>query len=350
MLPARVILGDCLQELPALAENSIDSMVTDPPCALNFMGKKWDTGAIAFHPDTWRKCLRVLKPGGHLLAFGGARTYHRLAVAIEDGGFEIRDCINWVYGSGMPKGNNIAKVYAPASDFAKQWAGWNTGLKPAHELVCLARKPIEEKTIAANVAKWGTGAINIDSNRIQMSPDDKRGDFSAFGELGEETCPNGIYSTGRKRSLQNPAQGRWPANVIRDGSPEVLDEFAKASRFFQECSLEDGEREDQYSNVFYCGKASPAERNAGLDDFPEKFATQVKNFHPTVKPLKLIRYLCRLITPPGGVVLDPFAGSGTTALAALLEGFGFIAIEREKEYYEIACGRVAACQINRGGV
>ena len=297
--------GDCLEVLRSMPDCSVDSIVTDPPYGLSFMGKKWDYDVPSV--DVWVECLRVLKPGGHLLAFAGTRTQHRMAVRIEDAGFEIRDMIAWVYGSGFPKSLDVSKAIdkaagaerevigetkkgaqtestgrygawgdgitptAPSTDAAKQWQGWGTALKPALEPITVARKPLVG-TVAENVLQHGTGAINVDGGRVEG--------------------------------------GRWPANFIHDGSEEATDLLKDSARFF------------------YCAKASKADRG--------------ENHHPTVKPTDLMRYLCRLVTPPNGIVLDPFNGSGSTGCAAVLEGFQYIGIEREAEYIAISEKRIEA--------
>lgn len=270
---------------------SFDSVVTDPPYGLSFMGKRWDYDVPSV--EVWAECLRVLKPGGHLLAFAGTRTQHRMAVRIEDAGFEIRDMIAWVYGSGFPKSHN------------GPWGG--TALKPAMEPITVARKPLDG-TVAANVLAHGTGALNVDGCRVGTS---KR----VPGSLSR--TPNAVYGPGLGGHAQDgtegghdPNLGRWPANLIHDGSEEPVALLGAAARFF------------------YCAKASKRDRGDG-------------NHHPTVKPTDLMRYLCRLVTPPGGVVLDPFAGSGSTGKAAVLEGFRFVGIEREAEYVDIARARMA---------
>jgi len=293
--------GDCKKLLATLPDNSVDSIVTDPPYELGFMGKSWDNSGIAYSVELWSQALRVLKPGGHLLAFGGSRTYHRLASAVEDAGFEIRDQIMWLYGSGFPKSLNLKD----------EWQGWGTALKPAHEPIVVARKPLIG-TVATNVLTYGTGALNIDGSRVGTTD----------------------------------ALGRWPANVIHDGSEKVLEYFGEPQRFF------------------YCAKASKSERNAGLEGLPEKgkvfngqnaepsgnakgsvenkFSTKPsQNFHPTVKPIALMRYLVKLVTPPNGTVLDPFLGSGSTAVAAILEGFNWIGCEMTEDYWPIIEERVA---------
>jgi site-specific DNA-methyltransferase (adenine-specific) len=286
--------GDCLERLKELPDNSVDACVTDPPYGLSFMGKAWDYDVPTV--DVWREVLRVLKPGGHLLAFAGTRTQHRMAVQIEDAGFEIRDMIAWVYGSGFPKSRNLDG----------DWQGWGTALKPALEPITVARKPLTG-TVATNVLEHSTGAINVDGCRV-----------------GDRT-------------------GRWPANLIHDGSDEVVGLFPQAkgatsnsspstnvgfTRGAKGLDKRSGYADDgSAARFFYCAKASKADRGDG-------------NSHPTVKPTELMRYLCRLVTPPGGVVLDPFMGSGSTGKAAVLEGFRFIGIEREAEYLEIARGRI----------
>lgn len=511
--------GDCLDVMKQLADNSVDSIVTDPPYELGFMGKSWDNTGIAYNVDMWKECLRVLKPGGHLLSFGGSRTYHRMACAIEDAGFEVRDMIEWMYGSGFPKSLNLGN-------------GYGTALKPAHEPVCMARKPISEKTIAENVLRWGTGGINVDGCMVGIN------EVIAFGKTKDKVPDANCYGKYNLRvgDNQNP-QGRFPANLIHDGSDEVLECFPEtksglmkqhieggnfnvygkqypryvetigdsgsAARFFanfpldricplcnvswckdsnkeenkwkstlalsaekngwttpaitefiarlsavpnqdarsdqsvgfaeilckkcktlialaiagiknsafskeelqvilgcignfNECiltqslacyaemqgntdttqimtsllklsgfvnhvttnSTPETERSEQRSCV-YSPKASKAERNAGCDGVePKRDADRTKddgsggdnprnrsntpkqNYHPTVKPKALMQYLCRLITPKGGTVLDPFTGSGTTLCSAIREGFEYIGIEMQTEYCEIAAKRI----------
>lgn len=368
--------GDNRDVLKELSDNSIDSIVTDPPYELGFMGKSWDASGIAFNVEVWKECLRVLKPGGHLLAFSGSRTYHRMAVAIEDAGFEIRDQIMWIYGSGFPKsldiskaidkaagaerevisevpafgigGNGIlnghnegatAKVTIPSTAAAKQWQGWGTALKPAHEPIVVARKPLIG-TVAANVLTYGTGGLNIDGARVGNEGGTARdGKANQSNDAGWENM--------RGHGIAELNAGRWPANVIHDGSDEVVEFFGEPQRFF------------------YCAKASKRDRNDGLDEFEQKqtsgggggigdyledvnsasgkFGSEKapqKNHHPTVKPTALMQYLCKLVTPPGGVVLDPFAGSGSTGKAAMYEGFNFVGIEMTEEYLPIAKARI----------
>lgn len=341
-MSVRILQGDCREVLKTLPDASVDAVVTDPPYELGFMGKGWDSSGIAFSPDVWASCLRVLKPGGHLLAFGGSRTYHRMASAIEDAGFEIRDQIMWLYGSGFPKSLNLNGEHQ----------GWGTALKPAHEPIVVARKPLTG-TVAENVMQFGTGAINIEATRIPgAKPDTTRG---AGGQNGRYAP---IAAQGR---IVDDGLGRWPANVIHDGSDEVLAAFPDAPG--QQGDLK-GHSKDRLSlgifgdmkaardapargdtgsaaRFFYCAKATRAERDAGLYGLPATTgAGGSRNIHPTVKPLALMRYLCCLVTPQGGVVLDPFAGSGTTGLAASQEGFNAILIEREQQYIDLIHARL----------
>lgn len=332
--------GDCLEILRTLPDNSIDSIVTDPPYGLSFMGKKWDYDVPG--TDVWIECLRVLKPGGHLLAFGGSRTYHRMVCAIEDAGWEIRDCIMWLYGSGFPKSKNGT------------WGG--TALKPAHETIVVARKPLIG-TIAANVQEFGTGALNIDACRVPLGDGEENPSIARY-ESTQQVGSNGWIHVNRganfdEAAKQSAALGRWPANVIHDGSDEVL-------AFFPVRRADAGSA----ARFFYCTKASKSDRNEGCENITEKQysndgrkipidnayqrnSSNSSNSHPTVKPTNLMRYLCRLVTPPGGVVLDPFMGSGSTGKAAILEGFHFIGIEREAEYVEISRARIENAESKR---
>jgi DNA modification methylase len=381
-LSVEILEGDCRDVLRTLDDSSVHAIVTDPPYELGFMGKAWDKSGIAYDGSVWTECLRVLKPGGFLLAFGGTRTYHRLACAIEDGGFEVRDMLSWLYGSGFPKGTDKAKI-------PPEWAGWNTALKPACEPICMARKPMQG-TLAQNLAQWGTGALNIDGCRI--------GETGARNN-GRAAGTNGIYGEIGATTPIDYNKGRWPANVIHDSSDEVLAAFPVAPRQIADASSSsssrktqtvygamkrgngrDGEasadaenagvvgfkmrpgarREDAGSaaRFFYCAKASRKDRNAGCGELPEKAMNwssgeqspgtfqspntnrAASNFHPTVKPTELMRWLVRLVTPPGGTVLDPFAGSGSTGRAASIEGFDAILIELNPEYAEIARRRI----------
>lgn len=374
----QVLQGDCLEVLKTLPDNSIDSIVTDPPYGLSFMGKKWDYDVPIV--EIWQECLRVLKPGGHLLAFAGTRTHHRMAVNIEDAGFEIRDTIAWVYGSGFPKSLDVSKaidkmhgaerevigekynkqrakgniackglntessfdpITAPATPEAQEWEGWGTALKPSFEPITLARKPIEG-TVAQNVLEYGTGGLNIDDCRV----DGDKWDRPSSNRNGY-TYQN-VDLRLRDIDKTSHPQGRWPANFIHDGSDEVLALFPetksgggdkhgrKSSTFMASTDWQsfkgtsNGGDSGSAARFFYCAKASKRDRDEGLES----------NHHPTVKPTDLMRYLCRLITPPGGVVLDPFCGSGSTGKAAVLEGFRFLGIDRESEYVELAKARI----------
>ena len=380
--------GDCLEVLRTLPDASVDAVVTDPPYGLSFMGKGWDHGVPGV--EFWTEALRVAKPGAHLLAFGGTRTYHRLACAIEDAGWEIRDCVMWVYGSGFPKSHDVSKaidkaagaergeeqphptnqckggqwckcqtldatgrysptkhpaITAPATDAARQWQGWGTALKPALEPITVARKPLIG-TVAENVLAHGTGALNVDGCRVGTDGGTAKGS-KPQGE------GKGIYGAGLHGvcEITHLDAGRWPANLIHDGSDEVVGLMGDAARFF------------------YCAKASKRDRDEGCEGLDEKDVGDEgrhtmsgampvnytardgigrtlprRNHHPTVKPTALMRYLCRLVTPPGGVVLDPFTGSGSTGKAAILEGFRFIGIERDAEYVQIARARIGKAE------
>ena len=332
-------LGNCKELIKDLEDNSIDSIVTDPPYELGFMGKKWDNSGIAYDVELWSECLRVLKHGGHLLAFGGSRTYHRMAVAIEDAGFEIRDQIQWVYGSGFPKSHNISKAIDKMAGDAKQWDGWGTALKPAHEPICVARKPLIG-TVAENVLKYGTGGINIDECRVGSDG----GCAGAGAGAGAR-----VYSVGLNGPFAKPVAGlgRWPANFIHDGSEEVLAGFPETqSGTFNQSQKKAVNKiyshftgytnPKQYNSnkgsaarFFYCAKASKKDRDEGC-----------YNHHPTVKPTDLMRYLCRLVTPPNGIILDVFTGSGSTGKAAILEGFRFVGFDMQSEYIDIASARI----------
>jgi site-specific DNA-methyltransferase (adenine-specific) len=345
----------------------VDSIVTDPPYELGFMGKSWDNTGIAFSKETWELALKLLKPGGHLLAFSGSRTYHRMAVTIEDAGFEIRDQIMWLYGSGFPKSLNIGKAIdkklgnereivgkgKPMSSLGvmhdddwksddsyketignSEYEGWGTALKPAHEPVVMARKPLSEKTIVTNVLKHGTGGINIDGCRVGLSEgsDAVKEVFPKRKTTNRKSRPDDNVFTnensGMKQEVNHYAdadpRGRFPSNVMHDGSDAVKEVFPTTSK-------SSGGDEGSAARYFYSPKVSKKERNQGVG---------VKNVHPTVKPVELMKYLCRMVTPKDGTVLDPFMGSGSTGMAAKYEGFDFIGIEREKEYFEIANARI----------
>ena len=488
----KIILGNSLEKLKELEDNSIDSIVTDPPYELGFMGKKWDNTGIANNVDLWAECLRVLKPGGHLLAFSGTRTYHRMAVAIEDAGFEVRDMIEWVYGSGFPKSLNIGKAIdkrggenigwfgdwlkewrkennIPQSKIAElfpsktggltgcvsnwelgnnlptneqfnlicetfdlpfkslkeaereyigtktsgigkaftkdgwgsghqevkitkgksEWEGWGTALKPAHEPICMARKPLAEKNVANNVLKWGTGGINIDESRVDYNGETPniggranhtRGDGYGFKELGE--------------NIEANTQGRFPANLIHDNSEEVRECFPESKSSdairrnnqskntgaengascygkYNDCDTtgysDSGSASRFFKSIIYNPKASKAERNKGCEGLEERDRKEewgdkfgavdrrlktknqstgtFKNHHPTVKPIALMEYLIKMVTPKSGTVLDPFMGSGSTGVAAKKNGYDFIGIDMTPEYIEIAKARINATEI-----
>lgn len=350
-MSTEIRIGDMRAILPTLAADSIDSIVTDPPYELGFMGKAWDRSGVTYDPATWQAAYRVLKPGAHLLAFGGTRTFHRLAVALEDAGLEIRDTLSWLYGSGFPKSLDVSKAIdkaagatretiregkavrrmiqgadqnatgswikdngreyvptetAPATAEAEQWAGWGTALKPAWEPIIVARKPLIG-TVAATVLAHGTGALNIEACRIKHASDEDLAVSLSKNPGRADLVTSGTFGANRPQQSVNTS-GRWPANV-------ALDEDAAAM-------LGDPAR------FFYTAKASRAERGA-------------RNDHPTVKPIALMQWLVRLVTPPGGTVLDPFLGSGSTGIAAHREGFGFIGIELSAEYAEIARRRMS---------
>lgn len=493
-------LGDCLEVMRGMPENSVDSIVTDPPYGLSFMGKKWDYDVPS--TEIWAECLRVLKPGGHLLAFAGTRTQHRMAVRIEDAGFEIRDMIAWVYGSGFPKSLDVSKaidkmagrlesgesvqalketlislfdasgktrkaidvecgfrasnyltlpgndkrpdpwvnvlpskekwvvikrtlgcdtdisgrldvlfaeaerevigrqtkarstsgasalptmggkvvykswdITAPATEAAAQWQGWGTALKPALEPITMARKPLIG-TVAANVLAHGTGGLNIDGCRVDA------GDGRPLIESKSEASLNAFGSgLNGSRSAGVTTHGRWPANLILSDDPDVVAAFPQAKG--QQGALTGSEPSSKTTNTFgefagrapseprgdtgsaarffYCAKASKEDRNDGchgmqemqyshdgretpIDNAYQRNSSNSSNSHPTVKPTDLMRYLCRLVTPIGGIILDPFMGSGSTGRGAVLEGFRFIGIEREAQYFEIAKARISSAE------
>jgi len=313
--------GNCLDILRTMPDNSVDAVVTDPPYWLSFMAKKWDYDVPS--TEIWAECLRVLKPGGYLLAFAGTRTQHRMAVRIEDAGFEIRDMLAWMYGSGFPKSHNLDGEHQ----------GWGTALKPAMEPITMARKPFKA-TVAQNVQEWGTGAINIDGCRI--------------GEEEIKTCakvPGKSFNSlapvsGFNGCEESTHLGRWPANVMHDGSAEILQGMGEAARFFYTPKACKSDRE----NGCFALPLVSYEMNRPPDSDVDLVPTVNRNFHPTVKPTDLMRYLCRMVTPTGGVVLDPFTGSGSTGRGAVLEGFRFIGCEMDADYIEIAKARILAAE------
>lgn len=310
----RLIKGDNREILKQFPDNHFDSIVTDPPYGIDFLGKSWDanTGAL----ETYQESLRVLKPGGHILAFSAPRTYHHLAVTLEQAGFEIRDQIMWIYSSGFPKSQDVGK-----NNDMPDWLGWGTSLKPAHEPICMARKPIK-LSIAKNVEKYGTGALNIDATRIPYADENdiktylnnkagpaERG-TGIHGEKINMFEKNVGYKNIKKKITREedlPEQGRFPSNVI-------------------------GEIEQPYQKYFYCPKISSKERHTG----------ESENNHPTVKPVALMEYLIKLVTPPNGIVLDPFNGSGSTGMAAVGLGFDYVGIDLDPNYIEISKKRVEA--------
>lgn len=418
--------GDNLPILKTLADNSVDAIVTDPPAGISMMGKDWDSDKggrdkwIEWMAGIAAECLRVIKPGGHALVWALPRTSHWTATAWENAGWEPRDRICHIFGSGFPKSTNISKQIdrmagaerevirferhgktalgvmnddtwqaqelvpytAPATDAAKQWDGWGTALKPAVEDYWLFRKPIEKRlNIAQNVLKWGTGGLNIDGCRIATDGERPQGSGNPIKNAPREAIQPG--RSGGNGGNTTSELGRWPAHLIHDGSEEVVRLFpvtgpSKAAArggtnpnpMDWGNSRSDGTlikgHDDQggsASRFFYCAKPAKRERDAGLEELEakqkvfngqsghsaglapgsveDKFTTApAKNFHPTVKALKLMTYLCRLITPPDGLILDPFTGSGSTGCAAMLEGFRFIGLEREEQYVEIAQKRI----------
>ena len=388
-MTVRIIQGDCLDVLKTLADASVDSCVTDPPYHLTtgkkggtgpasvnldtpqgrarvttgFMGMTWDGGDVAHNPAMWAEVLRALKPGAYLLAFGGTRTYHRLACAIEDAGFEIRDQIGWAFGSGFPKSHN------------GPWGG--TALKPAWEPIVMARKPLIG-TVEANWKAHGTGALNIDGCRVETSETLTGSGTPPLQYGGTNHRP--FHDTAIPRGMNQHDAGRWPANLIHDGSDEVLARFPEVPGQQRSVGPEHGAKDSvnvfgnygardtfnprgdagSAARFFYCAKASREDRNEGLqgmatkplnwssgEQSPGAFQSpntnrQAQNHHPTVKPTDLMRYLCRLVTPKGGTVLDPFMGSGSTGRGAIREGFNFIGIEIDPEYCEISRLRINA--------
>lgn len=396
--------GDCRDVMRSLPPESVDAIVSDPPYGLSFMGKEWDHGVPGV--EFWTEALRVAKPGAHLVAFGGTRTYHRLAVAIEDAGWEVRDCLSWLYGSGFPKSLDVSKamdktagverevigyqrltgtaaisgdtgrasvaasggssigavkmspITAPATDAAKRWHGWGTALKPAWEPIILARKPITG-TVAANVTQYGTGAINVDGCRIGTEVWTRKATGNST-PYGSETT----WSTSKTPDIDRSGVGRWPANVCLDedaaavlGEPSRFFYTAKVSRREREAGLDGmpkASRNEQSAWIRECKvcgdrftDVSTGKPKCGHDDVGYAPPSKAANHHPTVKPIALMRWLCRLVTPPGGLILDPFNGSGSTGCAAVLEGFRYLGAELEAEYVEIARRRIAYWEAQR---
>ena len=414
----KIYNGTCLEVLKTFPDNSIDSCVTDPPYGINFMNKHWDYDVPKV--EVWQEIYRVLKPGAHVLCACGTRTQHRMAVNIEDAGFEIRDVITWHYGSGFPKSLNVAiaiekqiggmeargKAFVTAgagsredikntsgweenksvdykTDEAKEWDGYGTALKPATEFWTLARKPLGEKTVAENVLKYGTGGINIDGSRIEMNDTDAANSKNNWKPEGYD-LKNSIYEYGSKNiATEQNNKGRFPANVIFDEfTGKILDEqtgiltsgamtkpyeytnngYSLGKPTGSTKSIHES-NEGGASRFFYCPKADNYERNKGLKGFDEKEmgrnqssldggkiltgsgnerSNSKRNHHPTVKPIDLMRYLVKLITPKKGICLDPYCGSGTTLIGCKMELINYIGIEREQEYCKIAEARVAA--------
>lgn len=381
-----LILGDCIEELKKLPDNSVDSIVTDPPAGISFMGKEWDsnkggrTSWIAWIQEVFEESKRVLKPGGHALVWALPRTSHWTATALEEAGYEIRDCVYHVFGSGFPKSLNIGKQKG-----CEEWEGWGTALKPAVECWWLARKPLSEKTVAENVLRWGTGGLNIDGSRVEY----EEGGDAASNPLQRKQRGLKINHGSDKNSSSYSLKtnggemninklGRFPSHLIHDGSEEVVGMFPNTTtgggdrnssgktELFTGFGDTGAERpfprnEGSAARFFYCAKPSKAERDAGLDGFEEKPSYMVengsktasasngvrydrntvqRNNHPTVKALALMRYLITLINPPQGTVLDMFMGSGSTGVAAKQLGVDFIGIEKEEEYYKIAKVRI----------
>lgn len=426
----RLVLGDCIEEMKKMDSNSIDCIVTDPPYEIGFMDKSFDKTGIAFRTDVWKEALRVLKPGGYLLAFGFSRTYHRMTCAIEDAGFEVRDCLMWIYSVGFPKSHNVglgidkfygsenrgraipsASVHFPNGKYAeekltgnkveeyvgktelgKKYSGYGTALKPAYEPILMCRKPLVG-TVAKNVIEYGTGGINIDACRVSVPEGEdlsgiKPRDITKLNtkrndETEEEAALRKKNGTEAVEEAKNKliSLGRFPANVIHDGSDEVLSLFPdtkSSSGSFKASDYEERETATPFTRgdfvgygdkgsaarFFYCAKASKKDRNEGCESLQEKQYSSdgrekeienafqrnksvSNNNHPTVKPTSLMRYLVRLVCPEGGTVLDPFNGSGSTGKAAILEGFSYIGIEMDPDYITISECRLKHAEEHR---
>lgn len=412
----RLVLGDCIEQMKEISSNSIDCIVTDPPYEIGFMNKDFDKTGIAYNVTMWKECLRILKPGGYLLSFGATRTYHRMACSIEDAGFEIRDCLMYLYGSGFPKSHNVglgidkhfghsnrgraipsASIYQASdieeknkltgnkveeyigkTELGKKYSGYGTALKPAYEPIVMCRKPFKG-TVAKNVLEYGTGAINIDGCRVGEGTGNSK--VVSYPDITGNNY-NGEYK--EKVQYEVVDKGRFPANILHDGSDEVLELFPDSKSTGKSFSKEDYDEKEtstpfkrgdlfvrgdsgSAARFFYCSKASKKDRNEGCDELEEKeiagkgnglgrvcetcgssilkpcecpdrsfINPSVKNNHPTVKPTSLMRYLVRLVCPEGGTVLDPFNGSGSTGKAAVLEGFDYIGIEMNEDYITIS--------------
>lgn len=410
-----IFVGDCRDFLRTLPDNSVDAFVTDPPYHLKknkkddprraspdarqrdrgFMGMTWDGGDVAFQSATWAEALRVAKPGAHLVAFGGTRTFHRMMCAIEDAGWELRDTLQWIYSTGYPKSQNLCRCTPHVESDELDPHGWRlcggcgepyevgTALKPAWEPIVLARKPLSEPNIRANLTRWGTGALNIEACRIEVDDVESYG-RNCSGDRGHRSSRAEGGATNIHTGGGTAAAGRWPANVLHDGSGQVLAAFplapgAKVPVRGTEPSASTHHVYGSYvaratstvahnaggqsaARFFYCPKATRAERNWGLEgqdtkplhwssgeQSPGTFQSagtnrQSENHHPTVKPIALMRWLCRLICPPGGVIVDLFTGSGSTGCAAIAEGFQFMGSETDPEYAQLSRARIRATQ------
>ncbi len=401
---AVLALGDCCEILKTIPSESVDAIVTDPPYEISFMGRSWDAAGVAYNVAMWQECLRVLKPGGHLLSFGGTRTYHRMACAIEDAGFEVRDSIHWLYGTGFPKSRNVAIAidkeagamghrgkrvslagnktqgedleyavaqpkHEPITDDAKHWNGWGTALKPSHEPVVVARKPLVGNVVK-NVLAHGTGALNIDGCRVGFQSDADKASAKPQGRatskdkhIGAEPDA-GNNETRIEFSVNQNAAGRWPTNILLSHTPECGNACA------EDCPVAELDRQSPVSGTpkAYAPQNRDSEEGGmfgigagrgggqigdvgGASRFFPVFKYQAKaprrergesNNHPTVKPVALMEWLIKLVVQPDGIVLDPFMGSGTTGVAAMRCGVSFIGIEREPNYMAIAEGRILA--------
>lgn len=394
MTRAVIHRGDSREILRQLEDASVDAVVTDPPYELAFMGKRWDASGVAYDPELWRQVVRVLKPGGHVLAFGATRTFHRMVVAAEDAGLEIRDTIAWVRGGqSMPKSTNVSKaldrmagaerpvvgkhpapagnkpggvslnmsvagmprdvmVTAPATEAARAWDGWGTALKPVQEPVMVARKPLVG-TIPANVLAHGVGGLNIDGCRVPHADAEDLAKHQAQvaalkargGTLGGSWKNTSDLAGANDVNLA----GRWPPNFVLAHSPACGDTCADGCAVAELDAQQEGATR-MFPAFRYQGKPSRAERDAGLEAAPTRDAgAGRKNHHPTVKPVALMRWLVRLVTPRNGLVLDPFTGSGTTGVACVLEDVRFVGVELSGEYRDLALARIAHARADLEG-